>query len=390
VSAAQCAPGGLGPACPWPGVGDKALAAEGVGAPYSGISRCLPRGGVSWSEGCFLPSSNCRGFGAQKPALVTGSGSACREQVRAAARGTTRTGGSCRSFWERPWRCSRRRRQGRRSGVAECGVERRGSERRRPAAASEAASESDAGGVGERGLEGGVWSGLGWRHRRRRGARPGRRRLERPRVATLAASGSAAYLFPFSSASCCSSRLDPPSSVASSFQWASPTASLLPLPFCHRFDSSAFSLGCPSGPLASTSPAWRGYPLACASSFSFLLTPITHSYKHCTSSAPCPHFPGSGNSSTTNHGGCFPPSSNRGRASVSRKGDAGPHSPRVLRGALLARAASFGLVIPFRGGQVVSSHFPTIRKRSSRWGRCDARGAVGLAAARQWQAGARQ
>jgi hypothetical protein len=44
------------------------------------------------------------------------------------------------------------------------------------------------------------------------------------------------------------------------------------------------------------------------------------------------------------------PPSNRGRASVSRKGDAGPLSSRVRRGVLPALAASSGLVIPSRGG----------------------------------------
>jgi hypothetical protein len=44
---------------------------------------------------------------------------------------------------------------------------------------------------------------------------------------------------------------------------------------------------------------------------------------------------GSGNPSATNDGSCFPSSANRGRASVSRKGDAGPISPRVRWGAFL-------------------------------------------------------
>jgi hypothetical protein len=155
---------------------------------YPGV---YPPGG-SWSEGCFLPSSNCRGFGAEEPAWVTGSGSACREQVQTAARGVIRKGGGvgsgrrrgtgtgktapCRGVWSgfgerrgRRWGAWPGRQRLERSWVA-------------MKAASGAASESDADGFGERGLVGSIWSGLG--------------------RATRAASGSAAYLFPFSSVSC--------------------------------------------------------------------------------------------------------------------------------------------------------------------------------------------
>jgi hypothetical protein len=65
---------------------------------------------------------------------------------------------------------------------------------------------------------------------------------------------------------------------------------------------------------------------------------------------------GSGNSSTTIHGECFAPSFNRGRASVSRKGDVGPLSPRVRRGALLVLASRppVRYSLPGRAGGVVA------------------------------------
>jgi hypothetical protein len=81
---------------------------------------------------------------------------------------------------------------------------------------------------------------------------------------------------------------------------------------------------------------------------------------------------GSRNPSVTNHEGFFAPSANRGRASVSRKGDAGLNSPRVRRGALLALVGALRSGHSLPGKQVASSHFtPPIRKRSSR-GRADA------------------
>jgi hypothetical protein len=102
---------------------------------------------------------------------------------------------------------------------------------------------------------------------------------------------------------------------------------------------------------------------------------------------------GRGNPSVTNHGRCFAPFANRGRASVFRKRDVGRISPRVRRGALLALVGALrsGHSLSGRGvGQVASSYFSPIRKRSSREGRCDARGAVGLTAERWRQASARQ
>jgi hypothetical protein len=68
------------------------------------------------------------------------------------------------------------------------------------------------------------------------------------------------------------------------------------------------------------------------------------------------------NSTPTNHGGHFPPTPNWSRASVSRKGDAGPLSPRVRREALLALAASSRPVIPSRWGPAASLYSPPHHK----------------------------
>jgi hypothetical protein len=88
---------------------------------------------------------------------------------------------------------------------------------------------------------------------------------------------------------------------------------------------------------------------------------------------------GSGNPSATNLGGCFVPSANRGRASIFRKGDAGLISPRVHRGALLALAGALRSThsLPGEGGLRST---PSHKQAQFTGGRCDARGALGLAA----------
>jgi hypothetical protein len=86
----------------------------------------------------------------------------------------------------------------------------------------------------------------------------------------------------------------------------------------------------------------------------------------------------------------FRPPSNRGRASVSRKGDAGPLSPRIRRGRFPpSMRPPVRLFLPGWGKWRCRTS-PPRTKRSSRGGRCDARGAVGLAAAQRRRAGARQ
>jgi hypothetical protein len=67
---------------------------------------------------------------------------------------------------------------------------------------------------------------------------------------------------------------------------------------------------------------------------------------------------GNENPSATNHGGCFAPSANHRRASVSRKGDAGPISPRSCWVALLTLAGALWPCHSFPGEQVASLHSP--------------------------------
>jgi hypothetical protein len=146
-------------------------------------------------------------------------------------------------------------------------------------------------------------------------------------------------------------------------------------------DSSALPLGCSPGFSAPFSLAWRNYPLECASSYPpFLFTsislvqtpcffralsplPVTLFYFRSFPVLPHPHatsFPSA--ASRFSPGAETPPrpitegpSANRGRASVSCKGDAGPISPRVRRGALLALAGAlrYGHALPGGSGVVV-------------------------------------
>jgi hypothetical protein len=90
VGGALRAPGRLGPACPWPKVGDKA------GPPRSGGSRrpllgdipvSIPPGGCRSWRGSSLPRRAAAASESRSATWVAASGSARREQVWTAARG---------------------------------------------------------------------------------------------------------------------------------------------------------------------------------------------------------------------------------------------------------------------------------------------------------------
>jgi hypothetical protein len=70
--------------------------------------------------------------------------------------------------------------------------------------------------------------------------------------------------------------------------------------------------------------------------------------------------------SATNHERCFRPSVNYGRASVSRKRDAGQNSPSGRRGRFSPSRAPSRPAVPSRRGQLASLHPPLPRRRNSR------------------------
>jgi hypothetical protein len=180
---------------------------------------------------------------------------------------------------------------------------------------------------------------------RRPGVQPGRRRPERPREEARTASseggddkerGVPLFLLLFPQRHLVVNGVSRQRGV--SFIGGSPVPSHFSSARCCRIGHPHF--------IFSTNHSAPGTPRvrrACLASsavyFLFLIPPrpcgVPSRFVLIVSSLPSvggvPIFSESGNSSMTNHGVHFPTPSNRGRSSVSRKGDAGPLSPRVRR-----------------------------------------------------------
>jgi hypothetical protein len=138
-----------------------------------------------------------------------------------------------------------------------------------------------------------------------------------------------------------------------------PIVFLPPFLFSHSHHSLVQTLLCirALSPLPVTLFYFRSFPtLPCPRAIPFRSVLFFFSF---LSVGGVPISSGSGNPSATNHRGCFAPSANRGRASVSRKGDAGPISPRIRRGALLILAGAFRSGHSLPGG-----------RGGGRWSRC--------------------